>query len=462
MTPVGEGPRASGRHFLAAHLWLVLMVTLIAVAAAVAYARSGPTTYSSTSSVLVGPQVFANGASEAADMATERAVATSAVVVGPAAKAIGESTAGLASALSTRIPVDTHILVIGATGSSPEQAQARAHAVAVTYTSYRNRPAVSPRTGAAAGQVTPPSQDVRVITPATLPASPDRPNVVLIVAVALVLGASLGVGIAVLVDSSSDRVRAAADLEAAGSLPVLAQVRAVAPDGPIAVLRHEQSRAADQYRRLTIATLTAARGRSTPVVLVTSGLRHEGVTTTAANVAAAAAETGIATALVLTETGGPAARLKAGGGRPGRESAADEGAEPHPAEVSVHDLSGGDRSPLHRGNDVVRLISSMPGDTLVVVAAPAMLTEAGAAAVAGRADAILVVARAHLTTRTEVRQVLDQLKPVRDRLLGSVLVTGRRPLARALSQLSQRAPATRSRDDEEVDVDPEHRESSLA
>ena len=60
-----------------------------------------------------------------------------------------------------------------------------------------------------------------------------------------------------------------------------------------------------------------------------------------------------------------------------------------------------------------------------MIAAPASLTQAGALSLAGKADVILLVADAQLSDRSEVRDVVAQLAPCRDRLLGALLV-GRR------------------------------------
>jgi len=216
------GSPTAARRLLAAYGWVVAGAVIAAVLGAVGWLATRPTTFTSEASLLVGPQVYSNGASEPADMGTERAVATSGAVTSVAAERLGLEEDVVDRAAGARVPVDTHVLILTASGPTATEAQRRATALSDAYVSYRDQPKL-PSADRPGGR---PFQDVHVITAASRPLAPDSRDVVLVLVVALVLGASLGTGAALLLDASSDRLRGAEDVERVSGLPVLARVRA--------------------------------------------------------------------------------------------------------------------------------------------------------------------------------------------------------------------------------------------
>ena len=424
-----EIPSVADRgRFVTTYAALIVGVALVAVVAALAYVHSRPTEYTSEVSVLVGSQVFANGVAEPPDMGTEKAVSSSGTVLSAAAERLGVPVDVLADGASARVPVDTHVLVLSQSASTAAAARRHTAARAAAYVEYRDQPQV-PKLGAT-GEAARPSQTLRVITEPSTPTSPDEPNLVLVLTVALVLGGGLGLAAAVALDSGSDRIRGPGDLGRVSGLPVLAEVPGTLhPTRGIPVLDQQASRESDAYYRVTAATLTAASRRGTRVVLVTSGGRYDGVTTSAANIAVAMAESATKTLLVLADPLGPSLRQLMGSVIPPGKGPSPVGSEDASFGVlpglRVADLTGGDRVPLRRGGDIAKAVAAAARQTVVVIAAPALLTQAGALSLAGKADVILLVADAQRSDRSEVRDVVAQLAPCRDRLLGALLV-GRR------------------------------------
>ena len=147
---------------------------------------------------------------------------------------------------------------------------------------------------------------------APLPASPVRPKPTLYTLVAALLGAGLGLALAFLRDRLDRRIRTADEAEAAFDEPILARVPRRG--------RSDTSRFAFQeaFRilRTNLRFLTRA-GEEARAVAVTSWSAGEGKTTTAANLAIAAAETGARVLLVEADFRRPALQREVAGSASG-------------------------------------------------------------------------------------------------------------------------------------------------
>ena len=363
-TSVPDIPSVPDRgRFVTTYAALIVGVALVAVLAALDV-HSRPTEYTSEVSVLVGSQVFANGVAEPPDMGTEKAVSSSGTVLSAAAERLGVPVDVLDDGASAGVPVDTHVLVLSQSASTAAAARRHTAARAAAYVEYRDQPQV-PKLGAT-GEAARPSQTLRVITAPSSPTAPDEPNLVLVLTVALVLGGGLGLAAAVALDSGSDRIRGPGDLGRVSGLPVLAEVPGTLhPARGIPVLDQQPSGESDAYYRVTAATLTAASRRGTRVVLVTSGARYDGVTTSAANIAVAMAESATKTLLVLADPLGPTLRQLMGTVIPPGPGPSPVGSEDASFGVlpglRVADLTGGDRVPLRRGGDIAKAVAAVLG-----------------------------------------------------------------------------------------------------
>lgn len=187
------------------HLAWMVAITLAVLAGAAAMSWSRSPVYRATADVLVTAPAASN---LAPDMGTERTVASSLAVLDRAAATLGLTAEDLGGGLSVTVPVDTHVLRIASTRAAPLDAQRRAQAVADAYVAYRS------------------AQTARIITPALAPRTPASPNHAVDLSVALLVGLSLAVGVALLRHRFDDRLRGAADLERYAGVPVLARIPA--------------------------------------------------------------------------------------------------------------------------------------------------------------------------------------------------------------------------------------------
>ena len=116
-------------------LW-VIIATVVGIAGAWLYHASQTPVYLSTAQVDVEPNA-AIGTPVTPNMATEQQVATSGVVLGRTAAALGVSTQNLAGNLSAKVSSTATVLSISCTGPSPRAAQNCAQDAATAYVGFR-------------------------------------------------------------------------------------------------------------------------------------------------------------------------------------------------------------------------------------------------------------------------------------------------------------------------------------
>lgn len=421
-TRVDSGP--PGRRFLLARAGWIVLSTLLVVAGAAVLSWSRTPVYSSTAQVQVPPRVVAGtNVAQPVDMGTEKAVATSSAVVTLAANKLHEPVSAVDRGLSVAVPVDTEILQITHTGGTPAQAQRRAQAVASAYVSYRteqqrNELAAVKKANGKGNVTLVPAPAPALINDADLPASPSSPNHSTDLAIALVIGLVLGVGVAFVADRRDDRVRGGTDLAAQSRAPLLGQVPAYRPAGVVGA-----SPAADAYRQVRARlsrALTAERART---LLVTSASAHR-TGDTAANLAAGLARTGTRVVLVgPAEPFGLPAEPTLGDVLAGTAGVAD--AVRH---TGIHGLSllpagaYGDPDALLDGAALTQVVHELCWRAdLVILDAPPVGAGPDAESLAAHADLVLLVARARRTRRRQVRQAVERLGAAGTSLAGCLL-----------------------------------------
>jgi len=192
---------------------------------------------------------------------------------------------------------------------------------------------------------------------------------------------------------------------------------AIAPEARLVALAAPDSPAAEQYRVLYQRILKLAVRRPMRVVAVTSAGRHEGRTTTAANLALTAAQEGRATVLVDADLRRPSiARLLGLAPRPGVADVLAGRAELAQAMTRLGPLAvlgaGEDRDAvaLLRSPAAAALLDQLRAThELVVLDAPPALAFADGDRLSGDADAAILVVRAGATPRQVVRLAIDAL-----------------------------------------------------
>jgi capsular exopolysaccharide synthesis family protein len=330
--------------------WMIILIALATVGAAIFYSSKQQPLFHSTAQVLVqSPDSLQQTSPTFINVETERSLASSPAVAELAAEELQNSVSAgeLLSGLSVSITPNTEILVFTYVHPDGKTAQRRADAFAKGYLDFRrgqlidaildqsesvqnqideieedlanvneelatttdpSREAVleasanslASRLATLQQLVTPPPENLRVgqiVQPAYLPTSPSivpyRRNVLL----ALLVGLALAAGAALLAERLDDRLHGRQDLELHSTAPVLAVVPRIeswkhTEEAFLASIAAPDSPAAEAYRTLRTGILFAASQQQVKTILITSAEENEGKTTTAANLGVALARAG--------------------------------------------------------------------------------------------------------------------------------------------------------------------------
>lgn len=431
-------PRRSAPSLFVSHWAWILLVTALVVAAASMLSWSRTPIYRASADVLVQPRLFAVGtAPQVPDMGSEKAAASSTLVLNIAAQALGVSTETLSDGVSVSVPLNTHVLHISYNSADADQARRRAQAVATAYVSYwmAQQP---PLDRGSARSTSAQILDTAVITPATTPGAPASPNHLVDVGIALIIGLVLAGGTAYLRDRLDDRLRGPEEFETNGGGPVLAVVPASRRrrDDPV-VARKPASPGAEAYREVRTLLVRMAEQRRAKTLLVTSPT-SDIQTVVSANVAVTLAQAGKRVVLVQADIRRPHGHDLFGidqvpgfadvlEDRASLTSALRQPEVPGPYIVPAGLLVGDIGTALHPAwlGEVIRQLCTEAD--FVVIDAPAALAGSDIATLLEVADMVLMVGDARRTTRAQVRAAASQLDHVRDKLVGCVLVSfGRR------------------------------------
>jgi capsular exopolysaccharide synthesis family protein len=296
-------------RFLLAHLRWILVITVLVVGAAAAYAHSQTPQYKSHATVDVYFSSPDPAALQGPNMVTEKEIVASTAVLGIASRTLGVPVADLSRGLSLNVPAGSSVMNVGYSDPVPWVARERAQIIAESYVTYRTpKPAASPRHRAPATATTPASVTAlhaALITPADLPASPSSPNYLVDILAALVVGLGLAIGTAAIRDHLDDRLRGPADLQSRSGVPVLSLIPAYQPlsrdpASHLTIVWNANSVVAEAYRGLRTRVIAAGAARGARTLLVTSA-GWERKSMIAANLAVALAQSGRRTVLVCAD-----------------------------------------------------------------------------------------------------------------------------------------------------------------
>ncbi len=302
---------------------------------------------------------------------------------------------------------------------------------------------------------------VRVVDAAVLPVEPIKPRKALNLALALVLGGMLGVGLAFTREYMDDTIHTREDIQSAsGGVPVLGLIPRIrgagftngrrkvskkerrgeatgveALEGRLVTGKDPRNPVSEAYRSLR-TNITFANPDQPPKILVfTSPLPRDGKSTTAANLAITLSQQGSSVLLVdgdlrrgvlntvfglprepglselLVGTNGFAETLQTVDlGESGTMDFLSTGTlPPNPAE-----LLGSQR--------MVDLMAHMSNIyDLVIVDAPPLTVVTDAAVVGTKADGVVMVSRASYTEKGAITYSMEQLRNVRANVIGTVL-----------------------------------------
>jgi succinoglycan biosynthesis transport protein ExoP len=432
----------------------ILIVTVLLMAVTVYSDKHSQKSYTSTASVVLGLQIFANGAEPLApDMGTAKTVAMSSVVVDRAAAELGISVKRLMGDLSVANPADTVVLNFGFKAATPTLALKGSEAVAQAFVRYQNTSLVAVQQQLAAKAVTGKSSSIlsvesaHIISPAQLPTKPNGHSLVLDLIVALIAGLCLGLGVALLVDRSSDRLRGMADVEMLMEKPVLSLVpepaRRESSRDPVCIIRDDPV-LRDAYRALRVRTEISSADVLGVTMLVTRPNENVGpALPTALGLAVSLAMSGRQVVLVgadmrtcplnqLFGTSGMAGLAEGLRNRTSWESALISTALPGLRLLTEGtEIEGAEE--LFGQQQLARLVTTLRRSfaDVIIIDGPPLLDSPESLMFVDAATAVVLDVDGRRTSRTELRGALGRLAEHRDRLVGAVMSSETRGLGRA-------------------------------
>ena len=332
----------------------------------------------------------------------------------------------LAAQITASAPTGTVVLTIAVLDPDPKVAARIADAVAARFVTVVE--AIERTDPKLASPV-----DLTVTAPAPVPTAAASPNVVLNVGLAVVFGAVLGIGLALLRGMLDTSLDDAEGLAAVSGLPVLGTI----PRGrgtssvPLAVTSGATDRRAEAYRQLRTNLQYVAVDEPPRVIAITSAVAGEGKTSTALNLAAALAETGVTVWLVEADLRRPTLAATLGlVAEVGLTSvlvgsvALDDAVQQVSPRLTV--LTSGPVPPnpselLDSAQARALLATAAERCDFVLIDTAPLLPVTDGAEVASRADATLLVVRAGRTKLGEVAAAIDVLTKVGVQPVGAVL-----------------------------------------
>ena len=414
MTPEPELANSAPR--ILRTFWLpIVAVAALTVGAALAYVTTQEQVYVATGSVLVNAD-RQGGSPVLPQMGTERTIAASAEVAELASESLDVPPTAAARRLDVAVPVDANVLELSYAAPTAEEAQEGARAFTEAYVDYRNRDHRRPL--------------VQVIAEPDRPLSPEPPDYVVPVGLALMAGLGLGFVACLGWDRLRGRLRGPGDAGRVTGLEVLASVPATSAAGrpfddpPPPALGHLAAR---------LCTLLGDR-RSRVSVLVTTPRRGGGSTTVATYLAIALADVGREVVLVSGGLPRPdlhrALGLRRGPGMAELVRGAAGVAEvvqftPRP---NLRVITAGDTAPARHVDvdDFRGALWQIARDAVVVVDGAPVLEVPETVLVADTCDLSVLVLDVRTGRRTDAVEAVARLRRTRGSLAGLVANRPRR------------------------------------
>lgn len=407
--------------------WLTLLICLI-LGGAVGYGWAATTTptYQATSKVFVsvssGDTVddLVRGSTFTQNLVQSYTqLATTPAVLDPVIEELqlDRSASDLAKSIEASTPLNTVIIEISVTDTSPALAARIANAVA------DNLPVEVDRLSSSEGGVADAAVQVRTIADATEPKASIAPNTALRTAMGLVVGLLVGVGMVILRRLTDTRVHDENDLTAIMDEPVLGLIPLWDGDAAdsISMIRQPQGPRSESYRRLrTNLEFVRRGGGEATAIVITSSMPHEGKTTTAVNLAVALAEQGDRVLLIDADMRRPFVAVMTGlEGTVGLSSVLIgkvplEDAVQKWGNTPLEVLTSGDipPNPLHLidSQAMLDLVQTARDEyDFVVVDSPPLLSVVDAAVLSRQCDGPLIVAAANRSKRKQLAASRDAL-----------------------------------------------------
>lgn len=338
-----------------------------------------------------------------------------------------ESPAALAKQISATSALDTVILTVTVTDPDPKRATMLSAAVADVFVAY------------VAELETPPGRDeatlkATVVDPASEPRSPISPNPKRNLALGLIFGVLLGIGVAILREALDTSIKTGNQLEDLVDAPLLGTIAfdSTAVATPLISSLDTYAPRAEAFRVLRTNLQFIDPDVTRKVFVITSSLPAEGKTTTAVNLALALAEGGEKVALLEGDLRRPKVseylRLEPSVGLTtvllGRVPL--NGALQPTAHEGLDVLTSGSTPPnpaeLLKSRGMAAVIAELrESHDVVLIDAPPLLPVTDGALLAAQADGALLVVRHGKTTTDQVSVAISRLDNVGAKPVGIIL-----------------------------------------
>lgn len=423
--------------------WLTIVsLCLLGGLIAFAYAALVPAQYRSTSSVFV----TSNRGETAGELVqgstyTQNLVAsftqlvTKPVVLDPVIEELDldVSAEQLDDSVTAETPLNTVLIDITAVSESPVGAASIANAVANSLADVVTD--MSPRSEGGSPTIT-----ITTVATAQAPTFPFAPNTRLLVAGGALAGLILGVVVALARQLLDTRVNDAADVARLTDLPVLGTIpRGRRADAGNIVLRTDpHGSVAEAYRLLATNLEFLNPDQSVRSVVVSSPLPGEGKSTTAINLALAAAERNHRVLLIDADLRRPSiaeyCNIVGGAGLTtvlsGRASLASVIDSWESIDVLPCGVVPPNPNQLLNSDSMAHLMKELKdGYDFIVIDSPPILLVADALPLARMTDGAVIVTRQHRTRRGQLAKTLQSLEGVGSEALG-VILTGAKAASR--------------------------------
>lgn len=287
--------------------------------------------------------------------------------------------------------------------------------------------------------------NIRIIDPAEIPKSPVRPKKAQNILLAIVVGLSMGVGLAFFLEYMDSTIKLPDEINQLLKIPYLGPVPALASDGDsegtvkdrkpeedLITLLSPKSTASESYRGIRTSLLLSSADHSPQVILICSSGPREGKTITTANIAVTMAQAG-GKVLVLdcdlrrprlhklfrTERDKGISNILAG-------SCSMEEAVVHTGIANVDLIPCGPIPPnpseILSSRHMKELIEQARSRyERIIIDSPPITAVTDAVILSSFVDGVVVVIRAGETHREIIKNGIFQLKAVNARILGAVL-----------------------------------------
>jgi exopolysaccharide transport family protein len=288
--------------------------------------------------------------------------------------------------------------------------------------------------------------NIRVIDPAEVPKAPVKPKKMQNILLAIIVGLSLGLGLAFFLEYLDSTIKLPEEINAILKIPYLGPVPAIAATGTeggeeggertpaddLIALHSPKSTASESYRGLRTSILFSAADASPQVILVCSAGPQEGKTITCANMAITMAQAGGKVIVLDCDMRRPklhklfrAERDRGMSNILVNNCTLDE-AIIHTAIPNVDVIPSGPVPPnpseLLQSHHMKNLVEELRSRyERIIIDSPPITAVTDAAILASFVDGVVVVIRAHETHREIIKNGIGQLKAVNAKILGAVL-----------------------------------------